>query len=308
MNYAPIAIFVYKRPGHTKRMLESLMQCPEFAASPIYVFSDAAKKTEDEERVSQTRFVVDALLKKKARIIEAEINQGLAKSIISGVTFLLTEYDRVIVLEDDLLLSPRFLSYMNAALVACNDEPSVMQVSGYMFPVKEFADQTEVVFLPFISSWGWATWRRAWQHFDPDAAGWEILKTDKVMRRRFNLDQSYEYFEMLNAQMSGIADSWAIRWYWSVFKRNGYVVYPPVSHVDNTGLDGSGTHGSFTGKKFNRITNVSLSNHEDFPENIHVSSEAFKLVQSSLRGGNSRLKFFMIRKIRQVLTLFRLGN
>jgi hypothetical protein len=303
MNYAPIALFVYKRPEHTRRTIESLMQCPEFVDSPIFVFADAAKKTEDEERVKETRTVVTDLLKDRAKIFEAQTNQGLAKSIIAGVNNLLMEYDRVIVLEDDLLLSPRFLSYMNAALVAYQFEPSVMQVSGYMFPVKEFVNRTEAIFLPCTSSWGWGTWTRAWQYFDSEATGWEVLKTDKAMRSRFNLDQAYDYFEMLKAQMSGTADSWAIRWYWSVFKNNGYVVYPPISHVDNIGLDGSGTHGHglWAGQKFKQVTKNTLTTIEDFSVDIMLSLDAFKLVQTSIRGNNSKLSFWINNKIGKIV-------
>jgi hypothetical protein len=301
MTYSPIALFVYKRPEHTRRTIENLMKCPEFAASPIYVFSDAAKKPEDEEKVAETRSIVNDMLGEKAKIVAVEKNQGLAKSIISGVSSLLKEYDRVIVLEDDLLVSPRFLSYMNTALEIYKNESSVMQVSGYMFPVKELANQTDAVFLPFISSWGWATWRRSWQYFDPDATGWEVLKTDRSMRAKFNLDRAYDYFEMLKAQMSGAADSWAIRWYWSVFKRNGYVVYPPISHVDNIGLDGSGTHGVFSGGKFKQLTDRILINPETFPASIQTDLAIFKLVQVSLRGGHSKI-YFSVRKIlRQIM-------
>lgn len=306
MKYAPIALFVYKRPEHTRQTIENLMQCPEFEASPIHVFSDAAKKPEDEEKVTETRIMVNAMLGEKAKIVVAEKNQGLANSIISGVSRLLEEYDRVIVLEDDLLVSPRFLSYMNTALETYRNESSVMQVSGYMFPVKEFENQTEAIFLPFISSWGWGTWRRAWKYFDPNATGWEILKTDKQMRSRFNLDQAYDYFEMLKAQMSGEADSWAIRWYWSVFKNNGYVVYPPLSHVDNIGLDGTGTHGSFNGKKFKQITETTPISTEDFSAPIHMNLKAFKLVQSSIRGGNSKLHFLINQNVRRIAAVPRL--
>ena len=146
MKYAPIALFVYKRPDHTCRTLEALMQCQEFEDSELYIFSDAAKKKEDEELVLETRNLVKSMLGNKAKIIEAEKNQGLAKSIISGVSRLLEDYDRVIVLEDDLVVSPRFLNYMNAALEAYQNEPSVMQVSGYMFPVKELSNETKAIF------------------------------------------------------------------------------------------------------------------------------------------------------------------
>jgi hypothetical protein len=301
MNYAPIALFVYKRPEHTRQMIENLMKCPEFTESPVYVFADAAKKGEDEDLVAETRNIVNSLLGNKAKIVAVEKNQGLAKSIISGINSLLEEYDRVIVLEDDLLVSPRFLTYMNTALETYKDESSVMQVSGYMFPVKEFAHQTDVIFLPFAISWGWGTWRRAWQYFDPEATGWEILKTDRAMRSQFNLDGSYCYFDILKAQMSGTANSWAIRWYWSVFKNNGCVVYPPISHIDNIGIDGSGTHGWMTGEQFKQLPDKQLTNLETFPASIQINVKNFEMVQLAIRGGNSKLHVSLITKARRIM-------
>ena len=164
---------------------------------------------------------------------------------MSGVTNLCNKYQRVIVVEDDLVVAPQFLRFLNAGLEKYQNETSVMQVSGHMFSVPEFAHRNKAVFLPFTTSWGWATWKRAWDYFDAEASGWEVLQTDKQMQKSFNLDGYFDYFNMLKQQMSGKIDSWAIRWYWSVFKNNGCVVYPPTSYVNNIGFDGSGTHSKF---------------------------------------------------------------
>ena len=134
MNYSPIALFVYKRPEHTRQTLEALIKCPEFEQSKLYVFCDAAKRSEDEKLVDKTRAVVRALVDNKATIIEESNNKGLVNSIISGVTKLVNEFGKVIVLEDDLIVSPGFLQYMNQALEIYQNENRVMQISGYMFP------------------------------------------------------------------------------------------------------------------------------------------------------------------------------
>jgi len=181
-----------------------------------------------------------------------------------------------------------------------------MQVSGYMFPIKELANKTEAIFLPLISCWGWGTWRRAWQYFDPNAIGWEVLKIDNAMRSRFNFDQAYDYFEMLKAQMSGVIDSWAIRWHWSVFKNNGYVLYPPISHVDNIGLDGSGTHGSLTGGKFKQRAKNVLTSAEDFPVCVSTNPDTLKSIQSYVRGSNYKLLFLTSKNIKTIASRLRL--
>ncbi len=118
-----------------------------------------------------------------------------------------------------------------------------MQVSGYMFPVDLDAD-TDAVFLPFTTSWGWATWSRAWRRFDPQMSAFERLSADPALRRTFNLEGAYDYFDLLRRQKRGQVDSWAIRWYLSVFMQGGLTLYPVRSLVQNIGFDGSGTHGA----------------------------------------------------------------
>ena len=144
-------------------------------------------------------------------------------------------------LEDDLLVAPGFLTYLNAALDRYRDESRVMQISAHMFPV-DVPSVDDAFFLPFVSSWGWATWSRAWRKFDPVASGYALLKSDGERRRAFDMDGAYEYFSMLEAQLGGKVDSWAIRWNLSVFMNDGMVLYPKKSLVENKGFDGSGIH------------------------------------------------------------------
>jgi len=289
MIYSPIALFVYNRPEHTRRAIESLIQCPEFADSLLYVFCDGAKRQEDIDRVMQTRDVVRSLVGAKAEIIEAAKNQGLANSIISGVTRLCNTYKRVIVLEDDLVVMPEFLAFLNAALEKYQNEPSVMQVSGHMFPVPEFINRTEALFLPFTTSWGWGTWKRAWDCFDPEASGWEVLQTDREMRSRFNLDGNFDYFNMLKRQMCGRIDSWAIRWYWSVFKMKGCVLFPPTTYVSNIGFDGSGTHGSRLGRRvLGTGENLRILKPIELPSRVEVNQTDVNAIKKMLKKLNNK--------------------
>jgi hypothetical protein len=286
MKYSPIALFVYKRPDHTRRTLEALMKCPEFSESPLYIFCDGAKRSEDQALVEQTREVVRSLVGDQTALIESSHNQGLAPSIITGVTQLLKTYDRIIVLEDDLIVSPKFLEYMNRALELYKDNRQVMQVSGYIFPVREFTKLSTALFFPYINSWGWATWRDAWQIFDPNVSGYELLETNPYERKRFNLDGYYNFYDVLKLYLSSQVDSWAIRWYWSVFKNNGLTVFPPVTYVVNTGRD-SGTHSSLLGGVLERVlgfeTQVLSLDSIDLPSDPYLSQEYYSFLKRSLR-------------------------
>jgi GNT-I family len=282
MSHAPIAIFVYKRPEHIRRTLAALRECPEFDCSPIYIFCDGPRTAEEESAVLQARTAARKALGGQGQMIESSKNKGLAASVIEGVTHLCKEYGHVIVVEDDLVVAPHFLEFMNTALNRFENDERVMQISGHMFPVAAFADRTQSLFLPFTTSWGWATWARAWQNFDPNVTGWEQLKSDLRVRRRFNMGDTYDCYSMLQQQLAGKTDSWAIRWYWSVFKANGLVLYPPRSLIENVGFDGSGTHGWRRAKKLNdnlRLQSIS----PDMPRLANVDPRDLNEVQKALR-------------------------
>ena len=243
MSLAPIAFFAYKRPEHTRKSLESLAKNHGAESSELFVFCDGIKKPEDSEAIQQVRDVVKGQQWcGQVHIIEREQNMGLAKSVIHGVTDLCSKYGKVIVLEDDLILSPFFLEYMNQALDVYETDTQVIQISGHMFPVKFASSEEDCIFLPFTTSWGWATWQRAWKHFDPEIKGYEQLKLNKNMRYKFDLNGSFPYFHMLESQLTSQIDSWAIRWYLSTFMLDGLTLFPKNSLVANIGFDGSGTH------------------------------------------------------------------
>ena len=242
MAPAPIALFVYNRPAHARQAVETLRLNSLAGSSELHVFSDGPRAPEAAAKVREVRDYlksVDGFA--KVTVYERDRNFGLAASVIDGVSRLCESAGRVIVVEDDLQVAPGFLSYLNAALDRYRDEPQVMQISAHMFPV-DVAVRDDAFFLPFISSWGWATWNRAWKKFDPLATGYAQLKTDTCRRRAFNMDGAYNYFSMLEAQLEGKIDSWAVRWNLSVFMNDGLVLYPRKSLVENTGFDGSGVH------------------------------------------------------------------
>lgn len=239
---APIVLFVYDRPEHTQRAVDALRANSLASASDLVVFSDGPRTEEDLSRVLRVRQFVKTIDGfRNVAIYERGPNLGLAGSVIEGVTRVCQGRGRVIVIEDDLVVAPGFLSYMNAALEHYQEEPQVMQVAGHMFPV-DVPVEEDAFFLPFVSSWGWGTWARAWQKFDPDAGGYVQLKQDAVRRKAFDMDGAYDYFSMLEKQLAGKVDSWAILWNLSVFMNAGMVLYPKKTLVENTGFDGSGVH------------------------------------------------------------------
>jgi hypothetical protein len=241
-RFAPIALFTFKRPEHTQRTLEALARNPEFALSELHIFCDGSRRPNEDAAVEATREIARNFPHPNKTLHEAPANRGLAASITEGVSRLCAEHGRVIVVEDDLVVAPVFLDFLNRGLVRYADDERVMQISGHMFPVELPPADSDAALLPFTTSWGWATWQRAWQYFDPTMRDFDAVAGDRAMRKRFDLGNAYPYFSMLKKQKSGQIDSWAIRWYLSVFMCEGLVLFPRRSLVNNEGFDGSGTH------------------------------------------------------------------
>jgi hypothetical protein len=241
-DWAPIALFIYRRPDHARRMITSVQACVGYSESPVFVFADGPARAGDRPGALETRALARSLLGDRAVFVERDDNLGVDRSIIDGVSNLCDRFGRVIVIEDDLVVAPRFLEFLNGGLQRYEHESKVMQVSGYMFDVPPLRQQAVAVLLPMTTSWGWATWKRAWAQFDPLATGWEMLLEDERVRRRFDLDGRFAYSRMLAGEMGKDVGAWDIRWYYSVFARDGLVLFPPRTLVTNAGFDGSGTH------------------------------------------------------------------
>jgi hypothetical protein len=239
---APIVLFVYARPKHTAQTLESLMANDLSQESDLYVFADGAPKNASAQLLHDIKETRKLLRKKKwcknVHISEFDENNGCDKIIVQGVTKIVNEFGKIIVLEDDIVTGKGFLTYMNQALDLYEKEEKVMSVTGYTFPTK--SNQTEPYFIfGGTSSWGWATWRRAWKLYNPNFTKRLSILTDNTkLRKKFNFDNSYNYYEVLKNHN----EAWDIRWYASVFFNEGYGLWPHESLVQNIGHDNTGVH------------------------------------------------------------------
>lgn len=294
-KYAPVALFVYNRPDHTRKTIESLKTNFGAQETSLFIFSDAPSQESERFKVDQVRDYLHTVTGfSEVRITESKSNLGLANSIIDGVTKLCNLYGRVIVLEDDLLTSPYFLTYMNDALDTFNDDLRVSAISGYMFPVEhEFENKIFLRSTPL--SWGWATWERAWSNLNQDGA--QLLSTlkSRKMFTDFNYSGPQAYGKMLLGQISGKNNSWFVRWCATLFLTKKLTVMPTRSLVNNIGIDGSGTH--CASWRFNPY-DVALSKS-------NVSLEILNRMDTKKLESKLKLYFIKIRVLRYVNFLYR---
>lgn len=246
MKLAPIVLFVYNRPWHTRQTVEALQKNELAHESELFIYSDAAKNKSTAEEVKKVREYIKTIDGfKKITITERENNWGLANSIIDGVTKIVNAYGKIIVLEDDLVTSPNFLIYMNESLDVFKDREDIFSVTGFNFPNDSMPIPTsykEDTFLSYrFMSWSWGSWKEKWNRVDWDISDFDSFKKDKKQISDFNRG-GQDLYPMLKLQMSGKIDSWAIRFCYAHYKHDAFCVYPVKSFVNNEGFDGSGVH------------------------------------------------------------------
>lgn len=255
---APIILFVYNRPEHTRKTVEALQKNELASESVLYVFADGAKPGATEEQFARIKEVRDYTGSitgfKEVHVEYSEKNKGLANSVIAGVTRILNEYGRVIVVEDDIVTHPFFLRYMNECLEIYKGRQDIFMIGGFSNNIRfPWWYRKDVYVLHRSCSWGWATWKNRWTLADWDVSDYHKMCQNEKLKKRFNRGGE-DMFPMLQAQMEGEIDSWAIRWDYAMYKHNALCVRPVRALCINAGTDGSGVHCDST----NRVLNAPL--------------------------------------------------
>lgn len=302
MNLAPIVLFVYNRPVHTRETVEALKRNELANLSQLIIYSDAPKNSDAVNAVEEVRKYIDQIDGfKEVTVIKREKNWGLANSIIDGVTKVINEYGRVIVLEDDLVTSPYFLNFMNESLELFEDRKDILSVTGFSFTQKFMKfkkSYEEDIYLNIRPmSWSWGTWKSKWSGLDWDIIDYDEFRTDKNRIKEFNKGGT-DLFHMLKRQMEGTLDSWYIRWCYNACKKRQFTVYPKISFVNNIGHDGTGVHCGVDKKNIFAHNELNLNRSFSLNRDVKIDSQ---IVKNFNKGFNIKIKAKILKIIRKFL-------
>lgn len=296
MVRAPIALFAYKRLDHFKRTVEALKANDLALESEVYIFSDGPKTKDDEKGVEEVRSYIKSIEGgfKSVHTRFAEKNKGLAVSIVEGVTELVNKEGFVIVIEDDIVTSKFFLSFMNDSLEKYKDEETVMHVSGYSFPLEGGLPPVFLSQMPFV--WGWATWKRSWDHYNDNASDLVNLVNQKD-RKKFNYDGIFKFTSPLEYNAKGLMKTWAIKWQASIFVNNGLCLTPFPSFTNNIGHDSTGENSDTRDEYYNQYLSTSLP---DKLLSINELPEGRKAIKIFLKKIKPSFIFLVMNKIKKI--------
>ena len=274
----PVALTAYNRPAHTLAVLDALRRQ---GAEPLYVFCDGPKDGADAACVRGVRDIVAGIDWTEPTVVTQEENIGLARSIVGAVDYVLDRYETVILLEDDCLPLPGFLPFMRRCLDLYRDDARIFSVGGYTPPLPDevLADYPwNVYFIHRPETWGWATWRWAWQLYERDvtAAHQAALDRDMDLGQCGNDLPGY-----IQRKAEGTLDVWSPGWILALYLNDGYCAYPAHPLVRNIGFDGSGTHCGVSDKYDSRGEN---GEPERFPPGV-VTNRRIEYTVKEFYGG-----------------------
>jgi hypothetical protein len=296
----PVAIFVYKRPEKTLRLLEQLSRDEIARQLPILAFSDAARNVSDYSAVQEVR----QILKKKTwfknyEVIERPENWGLYRSLTSGITQTCNEFGEVITLEDDLEFSPSFFPFMIKAMELYRDAPKVFSVTGYSYPT-HLSGLNDAFFICHSSCWGWGTWKRSWDLLITNGtSAYNEITNSKTLRKQFNMNGGYDYVSLLEKQIRGEISSWGVLWYTTMFLNGGLLLMPRKSMVANCGADAESTHYGAEGYP-DRLHDIS---DPQFPTDVIQDKQSYDRISRYLALNSASGRFNVINKIKRATHL-----
>ncbi len=278
----PVIITLYNRPSHTNKLFESIINSQKYKKFKFYVFCDGPKSKNDNLKIKEIKKILNSYKNSlKIKCVFRKKNIGLLKNVTTSISYILKKYEKAIILEDDLIINKNFFNFMEMALKKYDNHNKILQISGYSYPIAKVKSHH---FLSLTSCWGWGITAQNWRDFyrflknkKLISKHFNLIKNDKILKAKFNYNNSYNYFSLLKKSLSNKVNSWGIIFYLYLFVNQKFTFFPNHSLVKNNGFDGSGNHRSESNvfnRSFKNLNSKSFSNkiieHKFHKEQVEV--------------------------------------
>ena len=236
MLSTPVALFLFNRPEETQRVFTTIA-----AAKPrhLLLVADGPRNTEEAALCEQTRAVVQRVdWECKVETLFSDVNLGCGLRVSSGLDWVFERVPEAIILEDDCLPAPSFFPFCEELLEKYRDDERIMMIGGTNLlgdlPVEE-----SYVYSRSFNIWGWATWRRAWAHYDFTLQQWPFLQASRQLENLYvHRDTRHVFSTFFDAVYRGQLDLWDVQWIYACLFNNGLSIVPRTNLISNVGIAG----------------------------------------------------------------------
>ncbi len=240
----PIVLIIYKRPNTTRCVLDAISQV---SPSHLFVIGDGPRPespNEAEKVIATRKLIRDVDIECEVITNYSDINLGLRRRVSSGLDWVFEQVEEAIILEDDCVPNPSFFYYCEELLDRFKNDDRIWLISGDNFQQGRKRTQYSYYFSRYNHCWGWATWRRAWQHYDDSLNIWPIVRDGGWLMDILDQDRlAVRYWrDIFQCVYEGRIDSWAYCWIFACWVQRGLTVLPNVNLVSNIGFGQGATH------------------------------------------------------------------
>ena len=299
-NLPPVVLLFFNRPHSTKIVFDHIRK---IKPAQLFLVADGPRKNhpEDTQKCKQAREISESI-DWDCQVFKnfSDQNLGCKYRISSGVDWVFDHVDRAIILEDDCLPHPSFFRFCQELLDHYQWDERIMAISGDNFQFGRRRTQNSYYFSRYPHCWGWATWKRAWQHYDADMSLWPQAKSNRWLEDILQDAAAVKYWHHKFEQTyTKKIDTWDYAWTLACWLQSGLCILPSTNLISNIGFDAGGTHHTHSCSPFSNMPTVEMPFPLSHPSVVLRNAQADRFTQAHQFGLLARSR----RKIWAALNL-----
>jgi hypothetical protein len=237
----PVVFLIFCRPDLTAQVFEAIRQAQP---TKLLVVADGPRSEAEAQLCQQTRSVIDQI-DWNCEVLKnySDVNLGCRRRVSSGLDWAFSEVEEAIILEDDCLPHPLFFDFCEELLAKYRDDERVMHIGGTNILGEWESAYQSYHFSHYSGIWGWASWRRAWQHYDVDMKLWQMISKEEITKDILPYPRSIEFWtQIFQSVYDQEIDTWDYQWLFARWIQNGLGIIPEVNLISNIGFGADATH------------------------------------------------------------------